>query len=282
MMWRAAFTILFLLVAGLWTSARGETPCGPKNVLAIRLASYYEAQDEALAHAASCGFKYVFMSVPRPDQVAATQEGLAKHGLKVAVLRGEADLGQESAIDILAEQLATCERMGVRYLFLSPKYTAAPRGVVIERLRRLGPVAEKHGVIVGLETHPPLGANGTMHVRTMKAIDHPNIRVNFDTANITYYNRGASAVDELAKCIDYVGTVEIKDHSGQFETWNFPPPGRGVVDIPGVLRALRRHGYTGPITIEVEGVEGVKRTKAQIKRDIAESARYLRRLGWFE
>jgi len=259
-----------------------------KNMLAVRLASYYDAKDEALAHAAACGLKYVFMNVVRPDEIEATRKRLARHGLKVAVFRGQTNLASESSIDEMAKQLATCEKMGVHYMFLSPKFktidekVAVDKTVAIERLKRIGPIAKRHGVIIGLETHPPLGTNGDVHVATMKAINHPNIRVNFDTANITYYNKNMDAVTELKKCIGYVGTVEIKDHTDQFETWNFPPLGKGKVDIPGVLRVLRRHGYSGPITIEVEGIKDVKRSKSQIKNEIAESVKYLRSLGEFD
>jgi len=282
--------IELLLIAGaIWAtclpaaacSGQGSTPA-PKNMLAIRLASYYEAQDEALAHAAACGFKYVFMSIIPPEEVEATQRRLAEHGLAVAVFRGEANLASPDCIDALAVQLATCQKMGVRYMFLTPKHEGVSKDAAIARLKRLGPIAARHGVIIGLETHPDLGTNGQVHRETMKAIDHPNIRVNFDSANISYYNKGMNAVTELKKCIDWVGTVEIKDHNLQFETWNFPPLGRGKVDIPGVLALLRQHGYTGPITIEVEGIQGVPRSKEQIKADIEESAKYLRSLGDFD
>ena len=90
----------------------------------------------------------------------------------------------------------------------------------------------------------------------MRRINHPNVRVNFDTGNITYYNAGADVVAELKKVIDYVATVELKDHGGRPKTWDFPALGQGKIDFAGVLRVLKEHGYSGPITIEVEGVEG--------------------------
>ncbi len=143
-------------------------------------------------------------------------------------------------------------------------------------------MAQKHGVIIGLETHPDLGTNSDVHVATMKAIDHPNIRVNFDCANITYYNKNTDALTELEKCIEYVGTFEVKDHNGQFKTWHFPALGEGLVDIPAVLKTLKDHGYRGPLTLEIEGVEGIDRTKEEIKKDISDSAKYIRSLGKFD
>jgi len=79
-----------------------------------------------------------------------------------------------------------------------------------------------------------------------------------------------------------VATVEVKDHNGQYKTWNFPALSKGVVDIPGVLRVLKEHGYTGPVTMEIEGIQGMERSEAEIKKDIADSAAYLRSLGSFK
>ena len=127
-----------------------------------------------------------------------------------------------------------------------------------------------------------MGTNGDVHLETMKQIDHPNIRVNFDAANITYYNKNTDACTELKKIIDYVATVELKDHNGEYETWNFPTLGTGVVDIPGVLKILKEHNYAGPITMEVEGIKGVEWDEATTKKAIADSAAYLRSLGKFD
>ena len=38
-------------------------------------------------------------------------------------------------------QLATCEKMGVRYLFLSPRHTGVDKEIACERLRRAGDIA---------------------------------------------------------------------------------------------------------------------------------------------
>ena len=252
------------------------------NPLAIRIMNYGKYQDAAWTHLPSIGMHYLFLSTPAPDEVASTEKRLADHHLCPLVLRGDTDLGRASSVDELAGQLAVCERMGVKYMFLSPKHTGVSKEVAYERLRRVGDIARKHGVIVALETHPDLGTNGAVHLETMKAINHPNIRVNFDTGNITFYNHGADAVSELKKIIDYVATMELKDHCGQYKVWNFPVLGKGVVDFPGVLKVLETHGFRGPITMEVEGVQGVEMSEAQTRRYIAESVAYIQSLGHFK
>jgi sugar phosphate isomerase/epimerase len=256
-------------------------PTGLTNPLASRLSNYGKYQEAAWSHLPSIGVYYVFMAAPPWEQVPAAKARLAEHGLQALVLRGDTDLGRASSVEELAAQLAVCEAMGVRYLFLSPKHPGVSKQVACERLRRAGDVAEKHGVIIVLETHPDLGTNGNTHLETMKQINHPNVRVNFDTGNITFYNTGTDAVTELKKIIDYVATIELKEHNGQYRTWNFPALGKGVVDFPAILKLLQEHGFRGPITLEMEGVEGIAMNEAQTKQYVGESAAYIRSLGNF-
>jgi len=253
----------------------------PPNPLACRLANYGKYQQSAWTHLPSIGVHYIFISVPAPGEVEKVRKRLADSRLAPLVMRGDTDLGRPSSVDELAVQLATCEKMGVKYMFLSPKHTGVSKEVACERLRRAGEVARKHGVTIALETHPDLGTNADVHLETMKRINHPNVRVNFDTGNITFYNKDRSAVAELKKIIGYVATMELKDHSGQHQTWNFPTLGKGVVDFPGVLRVLKEHRFRGPITMEVEGVAGTPMSEEQTKKYVADSVAYLKSLAEF-
>jgi sugar phosphate isomerase/epimerase len=260
----------------------GKVRAPANNALACRVSCYGKYQDSAWTHLPSIGVKHVFLNVPAPEQVEAMKRRLAENGLTAAVLRGDADLSQPSGLDTLASQLKTCEEMSVKYMFLSPKRNGTDKEVIYQRLRQAGDIAKKHGVTIALETHPDLGTNGDIHLETMKRINHPNIRVNFDTANIHFYNHDRDAPTELKKIIDYVATVEIKDHDGKYMSWNFPALGQGVVNIPEVLRILQEHGYAGPLTMEIEGIRGVEWDEAQTKKNIADSAAYVRSLGEFK
>ena len=284
---RQLFPVATLLLAAIcsMTAAQETKPAARAssltNPLAIRIMNYGKFQDDAWTHLPSLGMHYVFLATPAPDQVAALQRRLDESHLHALVLRGDTDLGRASSVDELAGQLAVCQKMGVKYMFLSPKHTGVSKEVAYERLRRVGDVAKKHGVTVVLETHPDLGNTAAAHLETMRHINHPNVRVNFDTGNITFYNQGTDAVTELKKIIDYVATVEVKDHTGQYKVWNFPVLGKGVVDFPAILKILEEHHFCGPITMEVEGVQGVEMDETQTKRYIAESVKYIQSLGNF-
>jgi len=198
------------------------------------------------------------------------------------VVRGDADFSKDECVQRLADQLAICEKMGVRNMFLSVKCNGAPIEDVYGRLRKAGDEAKKHGVTITFETHPELGTNGGVQLITMASVNHPNVRVNFDTGNISYYNKGGDAVQELKKVVRLVGTMELKDHNLEFESWNFPVLGQGKVDFPQILKMLRRNNFTGPVTIEFEGVKGVELDEAQTKQAIADSVAYLKSLARFK
>jgi sugar phosphate isomerase/epimerase len=274
------------------------------NPLAIRIMNYGKYQQTAWTHLPSIDMHYLFLSAPMPDQVTLVTKLLAEHHLRPLVFRGytdpghatgvgscfyqdyerKADLGPASSIDQLAARLAVCKQMGVKYLFLSQHHTGLTKEETYERLHRLGEIAKKHGATIVLETHQDLGNNAAVHLETMKRVNHPNVRVNFDTGNITFYNKNTDAVTELKKIIDYVATVELKDHNGQYRVFNFPALGKGVVDFPAVLKVLEEHHFQGPIVLEVEGVtlNGVPMTEDQTKQFIAESVRYIQSLGDFQ
>ena len=225
------------------------------NPLAIRIMNYGKYQDDAWTHLPSLGMHYVFLATPAPDEVAALEKRLAEHHLRPLVLRGDTDLGRASSVDELAGQLAVCEKMGVKYMFLSPKHTGVSKEVACDRLRQAGDIARQHGVIIVLETHPDLGANADAHLETMRRINHPNVRVNFDTGNITYYNKGTDAVTELKKIIDYVATVEVEGPQRPVQGLEFPrarhgrgrfprrPEGAGRAPLP---RPDHHRGRGGP------------------------------------
>jgi sugar phosphate isomerase/epimerase len=250
--------------------------------LACRINSYGGFQDAAWDHLPVTGISYIFLNVPAAEEVENTKQRLKDSGLTAIVLRGETNLSLESSLAELEEQLAICQEMDVEYMFLSPKRHDATKETIYGRLREAGDIAEKYGVTIVLETHPDLGTNGDVHLETMRQINHPRVRVNFDSGNIHYYNEGKNAADELLKIVDYVATVEIKDHSGVYNEWNFPTLGQGIVDIPEVLRVLREHDYQGPITMEIEGIKGVDWDEETTKRAIEDSVVYLHSLGDFQ
>ena len=118
----------------------------------------------------------------------------------------------------------------------------------------------------------------------MAELDHPRIRLNFDTGNIAYYNQGFDPVEELEKVKHLVRSVHLKDNRGGFEDWYFPAVGDGgSVDFRRIREILDGVGFLGPYTIEIEGIGGEPEPGLEARHDrVTRSIQHLRSCGYFE
>ena len=249
------------------------------NVIAARPSSYGKYKENAFAHLREIGIRHVEIDAPPPDQVEKVRAHLEGFGLSATSLNGYTSLEEPDAASAIKPALEAAQAMGVAVVFLSAKAGSAPKHVAYARLREIGELAARHGVTVAVETHPDLAENGTVALQTMQAVDHPNIRINFDPANVHYYNQGVDAVEELRKIAPYVASVHLKDTNGGYHTWHFPALGEGVVDFPSIFRILNERGMSGPFTLEIEGIEGEDLSEEEMQARVARSLDYLKRIG---
>ena len=118
----------------------------------------------------------------------------------------------------------------------------------------------------------------------MSDVDHPQVRLNFDTGNIAYYNRGVDPCDELDKVKHLVRNVHLKDNRGGFEDWYFPALGDGgKVDFVRVREILDGVGFGGPYTIEIEGIGGEPEPGFEGRQQrVTRSVKHLTACGYFD
>lgn len=91
-------------------------------------------------------------------------------------------------------------------------------------------------------------------LRTIQAIGHDNIGINFDTANLILYGK-ANTRDALDVFGKYVMETHIKD--GEYPTDGLSlgcekPAGQGKANLPAVIAKLKELGFSGTFTIERE------------------------------
>jgi len=160
----------------------------------------------------------------------------------------------------------------------------AERRAVVGHLRGLGALADEIGIDLAVETHKGPTQDADAMLALMAEVDHPRVRLNFDTGNIAYYNRGADPVAELDRVKHLVRSVHLKDNRGGFEDWYFPALGDGgTVDFRRVREVLDGIGFAGPYTIELEGIGGEPEPGLAARTDrVARSVEHLRACGYFE
>jgi L-ribulose-5-phosphate 3-epimerase len=249
------------------------------SVLACNLASYGAFQDCAYAHLSEIGIQYVEIPCPEPNKVDRVRDGLAQHGLQASSITIPCQMDADDVVYRFAHYFEAAQALGVQLAFTSAKTAELDREYVYGKLQNIGDEAERRGIVVALETHPDLVTNSKIGLETMAGVAHPNVRINFDTANVYYYNRNVTAEGELAVLSDYVASVHLKDTDGGFESWHFPALGEGVVDFGACIGLLETSGFTGPFTLELEGIQGEAFSETLAKSRVEASLTYLSQIG---
>ncbi|MCA9098603.1 MAG: sugar phosphate isomerase/epimerase, partial [Planctomycetaceae bacterium] len=127
-----------------------------------------------------------------------------------------------------------------------------------------------HVAANGQRMHLETGQESADHLLEFIAdVDRPNLRINFDPANMILYGTG-NPIEALKKVGHLVRSVHCKDAKWaaadqRGKSWGSEVPlGEGDVGMETYLRTLLDLGYTGPLTIEREIPHDRERQKADI------------------
>ena len=117
------------------------------------------------------------------------------------------------------------------------------------------------------------GSLRSLFRRTLDDLKAPNLKVNFDPANMLLYDKGdpIRAVEVLGPDIRSVHVKDANRPTAPGQWGEEVPLGRGQVNIKQFVQTLKKVGYRGPLCIEREVGDQEQRL-----RDVAHGIRYLR------
>jgi sugar phosphate isomerase/epimerase len=193
----------------------------------------------------------------------------------------------KEALEELIAHLPQVEKLGstrMRITAASMNYAKAPReeliGRVVPMLKGAAGAAEAHGVMLALENH--IDFTSAEVVRILDEVGSDNLKVNFDTGNtIRLYE---DPVEAAARLAPYTISTHTKDitvppkggsPAENFTWWPSCPVGDGLIDMPGVVAALREGGFDGCLSVEIDLVapQFIAMSEEEI---VAKSVAYLR------
>jgi sugar phosphate isomerase/epimerase len=151
-----------------------------------------------------------------------------------------------------------------------PEPSDPDRKPFLDTLGRVSALAAEKGVTVAFETGQE---SADLLRRTLDELKCPNLKVNFDPANMLLYDKGdpLRAAEILAPDIR---SVHVKDANRPKTpgVWGEEVPlGDGQVNIRAFVQTLKKAGYRGPLCIEREVGNQEERL-----RDVAHGIRFLR------
>ena len=115
---------------------------------------------------------------------------------------------------------------------------------VIDSIEQCLPVAEKCGVVLGLENHWGLGRTAEGVKRIVDAIDNPWLRVTLDTGNFL-----ENREEQLQMLAPYASLIQAKTYYGDGKWYTLD------IDYPKIGQMMRDNDYKGYVSLEFEGQE---------------------------
>jgi sugar phosphate isomerase/epimerase len=145
----------------------------------------------------------------------------------------------------------------IRIVASSLRFRNEPHGpqieAIVKMLRESAKIAADHGVVLAIENHIDYTSEEIRQI--LQRVGAEALKVNFDTGNtLRMMEDPVAAARRLGP---YTVATHAKDVDAcrhvRPEEWYFfssVPVGAGLIDIPGVVRALAECGYEGVLAVE--------------------------------
>jgi sugar phosphate isomerase/epimerase len=170
--------------------------------------------------------------------------------------------------------LARTKELGLSDLMLHagfiPPVGEPGRKAFLDTLAQVAELGRQAGVTVSFETGQE---SATLLRRTLDDLQSPNLKVNFDPANMLLYDKD-DPLQVLELLAPDIRSVHVKDANRPTTpgAWGEEVPlGRGQTNTKQFVKTLQKVGYRGPLCIERE-----VGTQEERFRDIEHGVRFLR------
>ncbi|MBR5660459.1 MAG: sugar phosphate isomerase/epimerase [Bacteroidales bacterium] len=243
-----AAAIVMTLLPGFTSNARILNGSHGSDDMKIGVAGYSYRNfsiDETLAMLQSMGVKYLSIKdwwLPldsTKEQMDDFKAKCASYGVDGYIL-GPIYMHSEEEVD---RAFAYTERYGIKMFIGVPDYELID--YVIAKVA-------KTGIKVAIHTHGPDGAAFPSIYKIMELVKDPSLGVGCCLDMGHSVRSGEDIAQIVKKYNKWIYDVHIKDEtapSKEGQTWEM---GRGVIDFRPIVKALRKVGYKGVLSLEFE------------------------------
>jgi len=224
---------------------------------------------DQVGFAADQGFAGVLYAAARgraPEEQERVGKAIAAHGLEAGCIlyttfdqlrnlswaTDSADARRWIAAE-LAQASAAARRVGARRLAVlggadPQRPIAYQQAAFVRNLRFAAEIAARDGLTLCLETLSRRSVPDMLlqhmadAVAVANAVDHPAVRLIFDTSHVQIMD--GDLLFHLEQAWDHIDIVQIADNPGRLE------PGTGEINFASLLQFLARRGYRGLVELE--------------------------------
>jgi sugar phosphate isomerase/epimerase len=242
--------------------------------------------DTALEHIAAAGYKFVELAAIKsmcehisPDDSRQRRDEVRERitGLGLAPTAIEAATTDRERLERIFD---LANSLGVPIVNVGSGGASGDEESIKQVIAQIAELAELAGRYdLRLAVKPHVGQaiyNQATALRLSSEVTHPALGLNFDPSHLFRADEDPAKV--AGAWAERIVTSHFRDCASRDRAVGPPGtqiPGRGIVDIPGTLRALGDAGYDGPLNLEVIGAR--EYTLAKAMGIAAEARGYLHR-----
>jgi sugar phosphate isomerase/epimerase len=215
----------------------------------------------ALDAVAEAGFKYIAFTGAKTnsgrviapstpiDEASRIGEETAKRGLQITYVYG-GGLPLHEGPDGLRRMIDNCEAAGGWSVSLAHIGNQAQLDGNCRVIADCCDYAAEKNVEIVIKPHGGLNGTGPLCRQAVEKVGHKNFSILYDPCNICYYSDGKlDPVDDAATVDGLVTGICVKDYRHPKQV--MLTPGTGQIDLPAVLKRLKKGGLThGVLAIE--------------------------------
>ena len=250
------------------------------------------SRKEAVEGISKARFKYIelasmpayFEHFPRPeikvdkDIVNSVLRDCEDYNLKFNCISGHTRLMKENAVENFKKVIDFANLAKVKFIITD---TGEIKDKNDEKkfyadIREIGDYAKDNGVTVCIEIVWDWCSSGKVGANIIRTVNHPNIKLAYDTANVIFYGN-TRPEEDLPYALEYMEFIHLKDHgSGRPKDWNFPTLGEGIIEFNKIFKILEE--FKGPGSVEIE-LDGKKHSLSEINEAVVKSHYFLMQHG---
>lgn len=123
---------------------------------------------------------------------------------------------------------------------------------MVEQLKSWAEVAEKEKTTIAIKAHVGSAVNSPERLLwLLDQVKSPAIQVTYDYSHFEL--QGIDMAESMKLLLPRTKFIHVKDSTGDAAKFQFLLPGEGRTDYVKYFTALKKHGYAGPVVVEVSG-----------------------------